>query len=515
MFDTLGSSIKTILSGKSKYLMSPHPTQLRIDEPRLAQILWKHERQGRFLEGLECLPDDWASADFLPDTNGLSPIEAAELRLRYAVLLGYQGHIAKIAGSQLRVRDLLTDLCGEFVDTDDHRKAADCENHLALTYWRTGEFSEARVLLRTALERPLPLKSIERLASIMYVMLVNVSEHRYDENVEIFTRHEDTFRNWGDDWITSSFYVNAGIGFFEIRELADAQRCFELAQYRATRSSIDVYLGSIENELAHVYKERGRTAKAHLAVDRGIAVFRRLGDISREGMLFDTKAAIFLDEGKLDEAIATVNNAIELLKDGENNAYLAESHATASRILIWQDDLPAAVAALLEATEISRLYSGERFSKTFITQFENELKLMIAGQQRPQPASVENDELSLLLSPELSQYTDLQAIRISNDHLSSVGILNGSLVMAAVNADIRRGDIVAITHLETNEINCGFYDNDFGIICLERCDGEPELFDAASVKVIGKIIGRVATEKDDSGCYVITPVISRPPFPEI
>lgn len=495
--------------------MSPHPTRLRIDDPSLVQLLWKFERQGRFLEGLECISDTWASEDFLLDTSDLSPDKAAELRLRYAVLLGYQGHTAKIAGSQLRVRDLLTELCGEFVDTEDHRRAAECENHLALTYWRTGEFAEARVLLATALERPLPPNAIERLASTMYMMLVNVSEHRYEENVEIFTRHEDAFRNWGDDWITSSFYVNAGIGFLEMRELSDAQRCFELAQYRATRSSIDVYLGSIENELAHVYKERGRLAKAHLAVDRGIEVFKRLGDISREGMLLDTKAGIYLDEGNYEKAHTTIARAIELLKDGENKAYLAESYATKSRILIWQNDLNAAVVALLEATEISRTYSGEKFSKTFVTQFENELKLKAAGQQRPKPSSIESDEMSLVIPAELSQYADLQAIRISNDHLSCIGIDSGALVMVALNVKVVRGDIVAISEIETDEIRCGFYDRDFGIVCLERCDGTPELFDESSIKVIGKIVGQVSQEKDEAGRCVVTPVISRPFFPEV
>lgn len=495
--------------------MSPHPTRPRLDDPGLAQILWNYERQGRFLEGLECISDVWASEDFFLDTSYLEPDKAAELRLRYAVLLGYQGHTAKIAGSQLRVRDLLTELCGEFVDTEEHSRAAECENHLALTYWRTGEFAEARVLLTTALERPLSPSSIERLASIMYVMLVNVSEHRYDENVELFTRHEDDFCSWGDDWITSSFYVNAGIGFLEMRELGDAQRCFELAQYRATRSSIDVYLGSIENELAHVYRERGRPAKAHLAVDRGIEVFRRLGDISREGMLFDTKAGIFLDEGDYEKAHSAISHAIELLKDGENKAYLAESYATESRILIWQDDLHAAVAALLEATEISRQYSGTKFSKTFVTQFEEELRVKMAGLQRPEPSSIESDVMSLAIPTELNQYTDLQAIRISNDHLSCIGINNGALVMAAVNIKAGRGDLVAISEIETNEISCGFYDCEFGIVCLERCDGEPELFDESSVNIIGKIIGQVSQEKDPSGRYIVTPVFSRPFFPEI
>lgn len=491
--------------------MSPHSSRPLTDNPGLTAVLWKFERQGRFLEGLEHISADWASEDFLPETLGFSENEAAELRLRYAVLLGYYGHSAKIKHSQQRVRDLLTELCGEFVDTEDHRRAAECENHLALTYWRTAEFAEARTLLETALDRPLPIDSIERLASIMYVMLVNVSEHRFEDNVVLFTRHEDEFRRWGDDFITSSFYVNAGIGFLETKELEESQRCFELAQYRAKRSAIDVYLGSIENELAYVYKLRGRFGKAHAAVDRGIDVFRRLGDISREGMLFDTKAGLFLDQGQLNNAHSTIRTAIDLLKGGENNAYLAESYATESRILIWMDDLQAAVASLLEATELSRTYSGERFSKTFVTQFEDELRLKIAGKSRPAPTSVEDGELAIEIPAELSQYAELQAIRINTDHLVCVGVEKGSLVMAASNVDVKRGDMVAISEIKTNEISCGFYDSDFGIICLERCDGDPELFDSSSVKLLGKIVGVVLTEK---GRSFVKPLLSRP-FTEV
>lgn len=495
--------------------MSPLPTELLAQTKGLIEKLWDHERCGRFESGLLSISEGWAEPCFEPDTKGVPEALALELRLRFASLIGYQGHLKKTKDSQLRARDLLTSLLGRFSELEDHDRSAECENHIALTYWRKGEFAEARTWLDAAMQRPLVYDKLSRLASVMYVMLVNVSEQRYPENVELFERHEESFRKWGDDWITASFYVNAGIGFLEMQNIAEAQRCFELAHYRAERSSIDIYLGSIENELAHVYKQTGSYAKAHLAVDRGIMVFQRLGDLSREGALLDTKAAIYLEEQDLDNALIAAEQAINTLKDGENMGYLADAFLTESRILLWMDNFAGAISALLESVQIARTQAGHEFSKKLIKHFEDELKRKIAG---PVPGKRGNDletgELSLVLPSSIGELSGYKGIWINNSHLECVGVGKGSLVIAADDR-IRRGDLVAVSEIETGEISCGFYDADFGVICLEGCNSEPQLFDESAVRIIGKIVGVAGGKKDREGKLIVTAIASRPSLTEI
>ena len=93
--------------------MNSPPTNLQARAQELIQTLWGLERGGRFEEGLNAISENWSDPNFLPDVTGLPPHAAAELHLRFASLIGYQGHYRKIPDSQLRARDVLTRVWGE------------------------------------------------------------------------------------------------------------------------------------------------------------------------------------------------------------------------------------------------------------------------------------------------------------------------------------------------------------------------------------------------------------------
>lgn len=480
----------------------------------LIRTLWRFERCGQFEKGLREVSVDWAAPDFLPDSRGLPLQLRAELHLRFASLLGYQGHYRKIPGSQLRARDILTAVLGDLESQGNEEMAAECENHIALTYSRTGEYAESRTWLAAAKARLLPETNIHRLASVMYEMLINVSEERYAENVEIYHRYGSVFRTWADDWIGASFYINAGIGLVETGRLEEALRCYEEGRYRSGRSSIWMYLGSIENERALVFKSLGRFEEAHAAVDRGIDVFRLIGDMSREGLLWDTKAGIYLDAKRFDEALVTIESAVSLLKNGENKGFLAEALVTEARILARIGHLRAALSVLTEAVQMAKTYSGNELAKVLIARFETSLQERNESEKGKRSLSeLESGDLALEIPPSLAAFTRYQGIWINNGHLEQIGIKKGSLTIA-VEAPIARGDLVALSEIASGEISCGFYDSDFGLVCLEGCGSEPQLFDLDSVKVIGKIVGIVG-EAGADGRRIVRPVEGRRSFPEV
>lgn len=493
--------------------MTPIHTSVQARAEATAKLAWEAERHGSYELGLLYFSDRWADPEFEPDVTGLPDSLAAEIRLRFASLLGYQGHLRKISDSQRRACDILTSTLAVFEQLAIEEKRAECANHIALTYFRTGEFSEAHIWLESALERELPTTNIHRLATITYRMLVYVGESKFADVLELYRRFEPLFREWADDWIGSSFYLNGGVALGETGDAAESIRCFELAAFRAERSSIKPSLASIQNELAHVHMSLGRYERAHLHVDKGIDLYREIGDESREGMLLDTKAAISLSEGNFDDALKTIEKAIYILKDGENKAFLAEAYATEARILVWLDTFSGGVTALFEAWKLAETYSGRGFARTFIAQFEAEVEKKKAGAAsgvRRSNGLVETG-LELILPPKLALHDRYQGIRINNDHLHCVGIKNGSLVIAAVTTDIKRGDLVAVSEKDSGEISCGFYDLDFGVMCLETCDLEPRLFDPEDVTIIGKIVG-IADDPDQNGLRKVVPIIDRPTF---
>lgn len=485
------------------------PAQIRAEAT--VRSAWEAERRGAYEAGLLCFSDQWADADYVPDITGLSDELAAELRLRFASLLGYLGHQRRIKDSQVRSRDLLTESLEVFERSGDGEKAADCENHIILSYTRTGEYKEARTWFETAMSRNIDPTSIHRLATITYGMLIDSSELNFEPIVKTFRRYESLFREWVDDWIGSAFYVNAGVAHGELGFPEKAISCFEIAGMRAERSALKPSLATIQNELAHVYMSLGRYEKAHLSVDRGIELYREIGDESREGMLLDTKATIYLEQGRFNDGLKTIERAISVLKDGENKGFLAEAYATEGKLLVWLDDFSGGVTALFEAVRLAQTYSGRDFAKKLISQFEASLKKKNEGFSpgTNRANGLEEGELALVLPPSLASHEHYRGIRVNNDHLRCVGVEPGSLVIA-VPAPIGRGDLVAVREIESGEISCGFYDLDFGVLCLETCDSEPRLFDRDEVTIIGKIVG-IAGEPNEKGARKVSPIAERPP----
>lgn len=492
--------------------MTPILTSAQARAVSTARSAREAELRGEYELGLLGFSDDWATPGFEPDTTGLTEEIAAELRLRFASLLGFQGHLRKIKDSQRRACDILTSTLSAFDRLRVEEKCAECENHIALTYSRTGEYSEARVWLDAAMNRRLDPTNIHRLATVAYGMLVDLNEQKFASLLSTYKQYEPTFRRWADDWIGSSFYTNAGVALGETGASDEALVCFQMAAERAERQKNRPHLASIQNEFAHIYMSMGRYEIAHLYVDKGVEIYREIGDHSREGMLLDTKAAISLADGNFAAALKTIERAIFILKDGENKAFLAEAYATEAKILIWLDNVSGAIMALFEATKLAEMYVGREFSRMLVTQFEAELVKKNGGKQPGERRShgLEAAALELALPPQLASYSRYQGIRINNDHLHCVGIRSGSLVIAAETPKIERGDLVAISEIESGEISCGFYDLDFGVMCLESCDLEPRLFDPDQVTIIGKVIG-IAGEADGMGVRTVTPLMHRPP----
>ena len=80
--------------------------------------------------------------------------------------------------------------------------------------------------------------------------------------------------------------------------------------------------------------------------------------------------------------------------------------------------------------------------------------------------------------------------------------MKGSLAIV-VKAKVKRGDLIAVAEVESGEVSCGFYDADFGIVCLEGADGEPQIFDEKEIRILGKIVGVSNSGRTEDGKMVV------------
>lgn len=480
---------------------------LRTQAKVVFQTLFRLERCGRYDEALAELDGIWEDINALPNVEGLDSSEAAEMVLRCGSLIGFLGHNKQIPNAQEKSKNLLTEAHRRFFDIYNVEKIAECENYLALAYWRTGELVEAETWTETALAHNLPASNNTRIYSHLIKSLICLSAGRYDEIVMNSKELEVDFIKCGDAFLTGSFCTNYGLAFQELGRTSEALKYLELAGFYHRKSGHQIYLGTVENNLAQLYKLEGRFVRAHEATDRAAKIFKKIKDRTREGFSLDTKAQIYFAERKFAKSLITIETAIAILKKGENLAYLVETYFTKTKSLIYLNDISAATLCLFEAVQIAKLSISEEAANNLAKEFEKTLyeKNLLAHDSVFSENASNEENLELILPPSIAHYQDVQGVWIKNTHLENFGLPKDSLAIVA-RGKVKRGDLVAICELETDSVSCGFYDADFGIVCLDADGDEPQLFDESGIEILGKIIGVCRSGKNSEGKMVVKPI---------
>jgi tetratricopeptide (TPR) repeat protein len=285
--------------------------------------------------------------------------------------------------------------------------------------------------------------------------------------------------------------MNFGVASRNLGDIPRALNALLSARNYSERSGNNIQVAIAENNLSQLYKSERRFEKAHAAIDHATELFRQIKDRTREGFALDTKALIYFDEGKYDAALATVERALAILGKSENYGYLTETIATKAKIQLYSDDFSTATLTLLEAVEIAKVNISEAAAVNLVSEFEQVLKQRNSPQnkrQDPEQTGLASGNLKLSLPAAISHYNGYQGVWINNSDLEGYGLASGSLAVV-VPCEVRRGDLVAVIELENDLVSCGFYDSDFGIVCLEVGGSEPQLFSEADIKVLGKIVG--------------------------
>jgi tetratricopeptide (TPR) repeat protein len=473
----------------------------------LFRKLLKLERSGRYDDALAELRDIWKDTTTFPDVANFEPRAAAEIVLRCGSLIGFLGHTKQILNSQEKSKNLLSEARTRFLDIYDVEKIAECENYLALAYWRTGELVEADTWIEQALLHNLPNSNKIRLYSFIIKCLISFQPGKYDENISLLKSLENDFVNFGCNNLKGDFYNHYGLNLRKIGKLPEALKKYKLAKQFHIKSGHQTSLATIENNTAYLYKAQNKFAEALEAINNATRIFNRIKDKTREGFSLDTKAQIHFAERKLEEALKTSDEAIAILAKSENKVYLVESYLTKAKTLIYLDDndnYATATLCLSEAIQVARVSISEEAAKDLVRQFEKtkQEKISPVVEEIFAPEESLGENLELVLPPEISHYSDFQGIWIKNNHLEEVGLRRNSLAIV-VQEEIKRGDLVAIAEIANDSVSCGFYDSAFGLVCVEGDNAEVQLFDDKDVRIIGKIVGVCKSEKSPDGKMIV------------
>ncbi len=480
---------------------------LHTEAKALTKRLLDFERCGRYEEALAKVKHIWEDTTLLPDTDDFEPQTAAEIILRCGSLIGFLGHIKQIPDAQEKSKDLLTEAYNRFQDIYNVEKIVECANYLALAYWRMGALVEAETWIAEALSYNLPNSNKIRLYSHIIKSMIFLLSKRYEEVCLNLIELKNDFINFADNFLKGSFYNNYGLALKNLGNIDKALPVLESGRDYYLKSGNKFHYGLAENNLAQFYKTRNKFAEAHQAINNATKIFKKMKDRTREGFSLDTKAQIYFSEKKYSEALKIIEKSLAILSKGENAAYLVETYLTKAKILIYLDNFSAAILCLSDAVQLAKIQISENAALNLVKEFEVTLE-----EKNSQPAEENSardkfdaENLQFVLPPSMAHCQEIQVIRIQNTHLEAIGLKKGSLAVA-VNEKVNRGDLTAICETETDLVSCGFYDSEFGIICLDGINSEPQLFDEEKVKILGKIVGVCSSETDADGKMIVEPI---------
>jgi tetratricopeptide (TPR) repeat protein len=338
--------------------------------------------------------------------------------------------------------------------------------------------------------------------------LIYTLDKKFEETIKTLLPLEDKFLEFGNSFLLGSFCTNLSIALNEIGKTPESLKYLELARKYHQKSGHQIYLGTVENNLSQLYKIENRLDEAHKAADSAVKIFRKLKDRVREGFTLDTKAQIFCAEGKYSKALETIEKAIFILSRGENAAFLAETYLTKAKIFLFLDNSTSAFLSLSDAVQTAKTKISEEKAENLVKEFQEMLKETPSSTLSRTFSEKETGgqkKIELVLHPTIAHYQDFQGVWIKNSHLEIYGLEKDSLAVVT-KTEIKRGDLVAINEIATDSVMCGFYDADFGLVCLEGIDDEPRLFDAKDIEILGKIIGVGKTDKNSKGKIEVKPL---------
>ena len=367
--------------------------------------------------------------------------------------------------------------------------------------------AEAEAWVEEALSHSLNESSEAWIYANLTRSLIYLSAERYEEIVKNLKQLEKHFKNLRNYFLLGSFCTNLALALRNLDKIPEALKYYESARYYHHKSGHQIYLGTIENNLAYLYKSQARFKEAHQSIDNGIEIFRKVKDRTREGFSLDTKAQIYFEQGKYTEALKVIEKAIFILGKSENAGYVVETYLSKVKILVYLGKTTAAILCLSDAVQIAKTKISEEKAENLVKEYEallNEKSAPVISKTFSEKESG-GESLELVLHPTIAHYGEFQGVWIKNSHLESFGLQKGSLAVVT-KAELKRGDLVAINEIATDSVLCGFYDADFGIICLEGIGEEPRFFAETEIEILGKIVGVGKTDKNSKGKIEVKPL---------
>jgi tetratricopeptide (TPR) repeat protein len=331
------------------------------------EIARDFENKGEYEEARKVLSGYWRRIGEQPKLTDLDPSASAEVLLRAGVLTGIIGSKNQISDAQEKAKDLLSESHAIFESQRNIKKVAESQTELALCYWRTGEISEARDLLKQALSH-LTIASELKAKAVIRLAIVERGAAHHDKALRVLTSHASLFDRIHNHTLKGSYHDTLGNALEDLSVLKKRQDYVDRAlieyaasSYHFEKAGHRSYLASVENNLGVLFFKINRCAEAHEHLDRARRIFASLKDIGSVAQVDETRACVFLQQGLISEAERVARLAVQNQEKSGRQALLADALITHGRTLARLESYGAALMAFRRAIDLSA--RGKNFTR--------------------------------------------------------------------------------------------------------------------------------------------------------
>ena len=305
----------------------------------------------------------WASCGSdlasVPSIEGLDQQTAAEVLLRVGVLTGWLGSKQQIPDAQETAKDFISESISTF-ELLGYEKVAEAQIELALCYWRSGDYDEARLILNEVLAR-LRTENELKAKALIRLSMIEFSEQHMREALDILLDNADLFENITNHTLKGSYHNNLGnlwerMGKDERREDYTDRAFIEFAaaSYHFEQAEHKAYRGKVENNLGFLYFKAGNFKEAHEHLNRARRLLVSIKDSASTAELDETRACVFLAEGRNVEAEKAARASVTGLEQGDQQDLLAEALITHGTALARLGFYGQSYATLQQAIEVAQ-----------------------------------------------------------------------------------------------------------------------------------------------------------------
>lgn len=318
------------------------------------------EEAGKFDDARSALNDFWQRIGERPKVKGLAAPVQAELLLRAGTLSGWIGSARQIPGAQEFAKDLISESSALFEKLGLVEKVVEARVDLGICYWREGALDEARITFDDALQQLGDIVSEQRLRAILNKAVVEQSATRPQEALGLLSGAEPLFESSSNYSLKGKFHnvyaaVLRNVGLAGRREdyIDRALMQYTAAAFSFEKAGHDRFLGVVENNLGFLFAHLEKFEEAHEHADRACSVAKNLNDQGLLGQFEDTRARVFLGEGRPVQAEKVANAAVKLLRGGDQQSILVAALTTHATALARIDRHSGSLEMLKEAMSLA------------------------------------------------------------------------------------------------------------------------------------------------------------------